>query len=193
MNPRRGQPRMKLNEAVRQWRGSRRHHIEQHATEYLRAFHRHIYALWPDCLRTYAQAYNLTIQIRDELPCIFLPPFSDPSRQSLPPALPTWDTAGPPPRVGMPQSPEDPIGMNTPGGGWLWRRTHLERGDVVAVEHDGRTLHFGEYIHCMMILAYTVHADAWDAHWECSEAGLKPKYAIDEGFGDPTTPRRRTC
>lgn len=160
MDARRGQPRMTLDEAARQWHGPRRRHVERHAGEYLRAFQRHLYALWPHEIMTVAQMYGLAKQVQSELPCLCAWPFADPSELPMPPMAPSWVSDNAPPRV---RRGPDGAGGKWEDAGEEWRRMVMGWGATVAVEHGGSTLHFGEHLQYMM-LAYDRHRTARAEH-----------------------------
>lgn len=105
------------------------------------------------------------------MPCLCLPPFSDPAVWALPPEAPALGTDNRPPQAGPRLDPDDP---SQPNDGADWRRILIEAGLTVAVEHDGETLHFAEHVQYMMDLAYSQHLTARRERWEATEAGPPP-------------------
>ncbi len=165
---REGRPRMTLDEAERQWHGPRRRHIEKNKGAYLRAFMRHVHDLWPSPLRTRTKGYALCSNILAEMQCAYRPPFLTPAIP-MPPQRPTREEPGTVPRL---QPPADrtvdghaSIDEARAAFGAEWLRDALKDSIVVAVEHGGAVLHFGEHLHYMIATTYSVHTHAWRHHW----------------------------
>ena len=159
----RGRPRVRLDEICLQWERGDRREASHNAARSLRAFRRHLHGLSPECLGNVVDMYCLAKQVRDELPCLCMPPFADPSVEPLPSATPTPEGDNRVPPVGSNYG-EPGWGAETrsaPGVGDAWRAARIAEGTVVPVEHRGATLHFGEHLQYMMALALSEHAAGW--------------------------------
>ena len=154
----RGSPRMRLDEAERQWHGPRRRHIAKHADRISDAFARELLRTWPACIGSMTQLYQMTRLNQAELQCMCRPPFEKAGKIFIPPAAPTPETDNLPPRRGWDTGA---TAEQERAADARMRDRITNAGLVVPVEHRGAVLHFGEHVQYMMHLMHCLHVCAW--------------------------------